>query len=92
MAETVQLVVPDLGDFEDVEIIEVLVAVGDTVAVEDPLVTIETDKASMDVPAESAGKIISLSVDVGSRVSTGSVIAVIEPSAVSDGPPSSYIL
>ncbi len=80
MADTVELRVPDLGDFEDVEIIEVLVAVGDTVAVEDPLVTIETDKASMDVPAELAGKIVSVNVEVGSKVSTGSLVAVIEPS------------
>lgn len=84
MADTVQLLVPDLGEFDDVEIIEVLVAVGDTVAVEDPLVTIETDKASMDVPAEIAGTIVSLSVDVGSKVSTGSVVAEIEPSATSE--------
>ena len=48
---TVQLTVPDLGDFEDVEVIELLVAPGDVVAVEDPLLTLETDKASMDVPA-----------------------------------------
>ena len=81
MADTVQLLVPDLGEFQDVEIIEVLVAEGDTVAAEDPLVTIETDKASMDVPAEVAGKIVSLSVQVGSKVSTGSVVAVIEPVA-----------
>ncbi len=81
MTETVQLLVPDLGEFEDVEIIEVLVAVGDTVAIEDPLVTIETDKASMDVPAEVAGTIISMQVDVGSKVSTGSVVAEIEPTA-----------
>lgn len=80
MSDTVQLKVPDLGDFEDVEIIEVLVAVGDTVAIEDPLVTIETDKASMDVPAESAGRIVSLSVEVGSKVSTGSVVAELEVS------------
>ncbi|NCF73114.1 MAG: dihydrolipoyl dehydrogenase [Gammaproteobacteria bacterium] len=78
MADTVQLKVPDLGDFEDVEIIEVLVSAGDTVAVEDPLVTIETDKASMDVPAELAGKIVSVNVAVGSKVSTGSVVAEIE--------------
>lgn len=81
MADSVQLLVPDLGEFEDVEIIEILVAVGDTVAVEDPLVTIETDKASMDVPAEIAGKIISMDVVAGSKVSTGSVIAEIEPLA-----------
>lgn len=81
MADTVKLLVPDLGDFEDVEVIELLVAVGDTVAVEDPLVTIETDKASMDVPAEIAGKIVSLDVEVGSKVSTGSVVGTIEASA-----------
>jgi dihydrolipoamide dehydrogenase len=70
----------------------VLVAVGDTVAVEDPLITIETDKASMDVPADAAGKIVSLSVEVGSRVSTGSVVAVIEPAEVSaDAEPDDHI-
>jgi len=84
VTETVQLRVPDLGDFEDVEIIEVFVAVGDTIAVEDPLITIETDKASIDVPAEVAGKIVSLSVDVGSKVSTGNILAEITPSAVPD--------
>ena len=84
MTKTVQLRVPDLGDFEDVEIIEVFVAVGDTIAVEDPLITIETDKASIDVPAEVAGKIVSLSVDVGSKVSTGNILAEITPSAVPD--------
>ena len=82
VSDTVQLLVPDLGDFEDVEVIEVLVSVGDTVVVEDPLVTIETDKASMDVPAETAGRIVSLEVEVGSKVSTGSLVATIE---VEDG-------
>ena len=86
MADTVQLKVPDLGDFEDVEIIEVLVSAGDTVAVEDPLVTIETDKASMDVPAEVAGKIVSVNVAVGSKVSTGSVVAEIELSESAAAP------
>ena len=80
MTDIVQLKIPDLGDFEDVEVIEVLVAVGDSVAVDDPLVTIETDKASMDVPAEVAGKIVSVSVEVGSTVSTGSVIGEVIPS------------
>lgn len=84
MANLIELTVPDLGDFEDVEIIEVLVAVGDNVAVEDPLVTIETDKASMDVPSEVAGLITSVNVDVGSRVSTGSVLAVAEAAAASE--------
>ena len=78
MADRIELRVPDLGDFDDVEIIEVLVAAGDTVAVEEPLVTLETDKASMDVPAETAGTIVSVEVDVGSKVSTGDLIAVVE--------------
>ena len=78
MSKSTELLVPDLGDFDDVEIIEVLVSVGDTVTLEDPLVTIETDKASMDVPAEIAGVVTSVAVEVGSRVSTGSLVATIE--------------
>ncbi len=78
MSDIVRLLVPDLGDFEDVDVIEVLVAVGDSVAVEDPLITIETDKASMDVPAEAAGKVVSVDVEVGSKVSTGTLVATIE--------------
>ena len=60
MSDPTPLLVPELGDFSDVEVIEVLVSVGDTVAVEDSLVTLETDKATMDVPASHAGKILSL--------------------------------
>ena len=78
MPGTMELTVPDLGDFSDVEVIEVLVAVGDVVAIEDGLVTLETDKASMDVPASHAGKIISVDVAVGDKVSTGNVVATIE--------------
>jgi dihydrolipoamide dehydrogenase len=78
VAERVELRVPELGDFADVEIIEVLVSPGDVVAVEDGLVTLETDKASMDVPASHAGKVISVDVAVGDTVSTGDVIATIE--------------
>ena len=74
MTSIVQLKIPDLGDFEDVEVIEVLISVGDSIAVDDPLLTIETDKASMDVPAEFAGKIVSVSIEVGGKVSTGSII------------------
>ena len=81
----IQLTIPDLGDFDDVEVIEVLVAPGDTVAVEEALITLETDKASMDVPAEQAGKIISVDVSVGERVSQGDAIVTIEPSA-GEGP------
>jgi dihydrolipoamide dehydrogenase len=81
VAERIELKVPDLGDFADVEIIEVLVSPGDTVAVEDGLVTLETDKASMDVPASHTGRIVSVEVAVGDRVSTGDVVATVEAEA-----------
>ncbi len=74
---SIDIVVPDLGDFEDVEIIEVLVSAGDRVEAEDGLITLETDKASFDVPASQAGVVESLTVGVGDRVSTGSVIGTL---------------
>jgi len=78
MAYSIDIVVPDLGDFENVEIIEVLVAPGDTVAREDGLITLETDKASFDVPAPDDGVVQSLSVGVGDTVSTGDVIGTLK--------------
>ena len=57
MATLTPVAVPDVGDFADIPIIEILVAVGDTVAVDDPLVTLESDKATMDIPAPAAGKV-----------------------------------
>ena len=80
MAAEKQLVVPDLGDFSDVEVIEVLVSPGDVVAVEDGLVTVETDKASMDIPASDAGTIMAVNVAVGDKVNAGDVVATIESS------------
>ncbi len=70
--------VPDIGDFDDVPVIEVHVAEGDTIAAEDPLVTLESDKAAMDVPAPAAGVVKSLKVSVGDKVSEGSVILLLE--------------
>src|SRR5919197_4715557 len=72
MAEVREVVVPDIGDFSDVPIIEVLVSPGDTVSPEDPLVTLESDKATMDVPAPFAGTVAELKVGVGDTVSEGS--------------------
>ncbi|MDO4683153.1 MAG: dihydrolipoyl dehydrogenase [Lautropia sp.] len=72
------LKVPDIGDFKDVEIIEVLVNPGDTVAVEQSLITVESDKASMEIPATAAGRIVEMKVKLGDKVSEGSEIAVIE--------------
>ncbi len=70
--------VPDIGDFTDVPVIEIHVSPGDEVALEDPLVTLESDKATMDVPAPEAGKIAQLRVKIGDRVSEGSVLLTIE--------------
>ena len=72
------LKVPDIGDLHDVEIIEVLVKPGDTVAVEQSLITVESDKASMEIPATAAGTIVEMKVKLGDKVSQGSDIAVIE--------------
>ncbi len=79
-ATTTQVEVPDIGDFEDVPVIEILVSVGDTVAVEDPLVTLESDKATMDVPAPFAGVVKEITVSVGDRVAQGSALMSIEGS------------
>jgi pyruvate dehydrogenase E2 component (dihydrolipoamide acetyltransferase) len=74
----VEVVVPDLGDFADVEVIEVLVKPGDSVAAEQGLITLETDKATMDIPSPAAGNITAVKVKTGDRVSAGSVIATLE--------------
>ena len=84
MSETIELKVPDLGDFDDVEVIEILVAAGDEVAIEDSVLTLETDKASMDVPSTHAGKIISVKVAVGDKVSLGDLLLTLEVAEVAE--------
>lgn len=74
--------VPDIGDFDSVDVIEVLVAEGDTVAAEDSLITLESDKASMDIPAPKAGVVKQLKVVVGDKVSKGSLIMLMEVKGV----------
>ncbi len=78
MSELQTIKVPDIGDVDDVEVIEVLVAVGDTVDVETSLITVESDKASMEVPSPVAGVITSLLVNTGDRVSAGSDVVVMD--------------
>jgi dihydrolipoamide dehydrogenase len=78
MANTIELKVPDIGGYDDVPVIELLVAVGDTVKKDQGLVTLESDKATMEVPAAAAGKIVELKVKVGDKLSEGSVVAVLE--------------
>ncbi len=89
MAGKTTVVVPDLGDFSDVEVIEVLVKAGDTVAVDAPLITLETDKATMDVPSTAAGRVAKVTVKKGDRVSMGSAIATVETAdaGVATAPP-----
>jgi pyruvate dehydrogenase E2 component (dihydrolipoamide acetyltransferase) len=70
--------VPDIGDFDDVPVIEILVSVGDSVAIEDPLVTLESDKATMDVPAPMAGVVREINVSLGDRVAQGSILMSLE--------------
>lgn len=83
----VEIKVPDIGDFKEVEIIDVMVADGDTVGVDDALVTLETDKAAMDVPSPEAGVIKQMKVKVGDKVSEGSVIAIIEAATAAESKP-----
>jgi len=75
---TTKIIVPDIGDFADVPVIEVLVKVGDVVQKEQPLIVLESDKATMEVPADQAGKILSIDVKVGDKISKGSVIGTLE--------------
>ncbi len=78
---TVEVRVPDIGGYENVPVIEVFVKPGDTVAHEDPLVTLESDKATMDVPAPAAGAVTEVHVKVGDRVSEGALVLVLEAAA-----------
>jgi pyruvate dehydrogenase E2 component (dihydrolipoamide acetyltransferase) len=82
----VDIAVPDIGDFADVGVIELLVKVGDTVAAEQSLITVESDKASMEIPSSHAGVIKALKVAVGDRVSKGSIIAAIEATGAASAP------
>ncbi|MBV8658388.1 MAG: dihydrolipoyl dehydrogenase [Burkholderiales bacterium] len=78
MSSTIELKVPDIGDYKDVDVIEVFVKPGDVINKEDSLVTLETDKATMEVPASAGGTIKSVLLKVGDKASVGTVVAVIE--------------
>jgi pyruvate dehydrogenase E2 component (dihydrolipoamide acetyltransferase) len=78
---TQELKVPDIGDYKDIPVIEILVKVGDSVAKDQSIVTLESDKATMEVPADVAGVIKELRVKLNDKVSMGSVVAIIEAGA-----------
>ena len=82
MSNVFDIKVPDIGDFKDVPVIEVFVKVGDTVKAEDPVVSLESDKATMDVPAPHGGVVKAIAVKVGDKVSEGSVIMLLEGEGV----------
>ena len=84
----VEVKVPDIGDFKDVEVIELLVKAGDVVKAEQSLVTVESDKASMEIPSSHAGLIKELKVKLGDKVNEGSLLALLEgaPGAAAAAP------
>src|SRR6267154_6214662 len=86
MASSIEVTVPDIGGFKDVNVIDVLVKDGQQIEKETPLVTIETEKAAMDVPAPVAGKIAQVKLKTGDKVSEGSVILLLEPTAAEAAP------
>src|SRR6185437_2838155 len=87
MSKTIELKVPDIGDFHDVPVIEVLVKAGDRVEKDQSLVTLESAKATMEVPASAAGVIKEVKVKVGDNVEQGAVIAVVEAEGAADAKP-----
>ncbi|MFQ6312746.1 biotin/lipoyl-containing protein, partial [Lysobacter capsici] len=78
MANSIEVKVPDIGDYDGVPVIELLVAVGDTVKKDQGLVTLESDKATMEVPSSADGVVKSISVKIGDKVAEGAVIAILE--------------
>ena len=83
MSNLIEVIVPDIGNFDSVDVIEVLVKVGDTVAKEDSLITLESDKASMDIPSSESGVVKEIKVKVGDKIAKGSPILVLEAEAAS---------
>jgi len=78
VAQLMEIRVPDIGDYKDVEIIEVAVREGDAVAVDATLITLETEKATMDVPSSAAGKVVAVHVQKGGKVSEGALVVTLE--------------
>ena len=84
MSNLIEIKVPNIGDFADVEVIELLVGIGDTVQVDDSLISVESDKASMEIPSPQSGIVKELRVALGDKVSEGSPILMLETSEAAD--------
>ena len=82
MSDPLKIAIPDIGDFENVDVIEVLVVSGEIVQAEDPLITLESDKATMDLPSPASGRITQVLVAVGDQVSQGAVVVLLDPAEV----------
>ena len=83
MANIKEIPVPDIGDFDEVEVIEILVSAGDSIEAEDSLISLESDKATMEIPSPEAGVVKEIKVAIGDKVSLGSVILLLESSEAS---------
>jgi pyruvate dehydrogenase E2 component (dihydrolipoamide acetyltransferase) len=86
MTKTIEIKIPDIGDFQEVAVIEVMARPGDTLKPEDPILTLESDKATMDVPSPAAGKVKEIKVKVGDKVSQGTLIALLESAEATGAP------
>ena len=84
----IEVKVPDIGDFDEVAVIELLVKVGDTVKVEQSLITVESDKASMEIPSSTAGVVKEIKVALGDKVKQGSVVVMLEAAGAATAPAS----
>ncbi|WP_288143574.1 biotin/lipoyl-containing protein, partial [Accumulibacter sp.] len=87
MSQLIEVKVPDIGDYTDVPVIDICVLPGDLVKLDDALVTLESDKATMDVPSTVAGVVREVRVQLGEKLSEGAVVAIIEASAAGDAVP-----
>jgi len=87
MSKMIEVFVPDIGDFDDVEVIEVLVSEGDTISVEDSLLTVESDKATMEIPSSHAGVVAKVKVNIGDRVAEGSLVILLDAASESEAEP-----
>ncbi len=87
MSKMIEVFVPDIGDFDEVEVIEVLISEGDTISVEDSLITVESDKATMEIPSSHAGVVAKVKMNIGDKVSEGSLVLLLDAESAVESEP-----